>query len=117
MAIDRYYTPRALADATGLGISACRTLIVQSPDRLCISRNPDSKKKRWAISERGFRDLVEKHRDKARMDQYEREKKKNPAKHERTRKKAVPAAIPGLTPDGKIMTSSQLKAAGLWKRA
>lgn len=117
MAIDRYYTPQALADATGLCISACRTLIAQSPDRLCISRNPDSKKKRWAISEHGFRELVERHRTKACMDQFEREEKKNPKKPERARKKPRPLSIPGLTADGKIMNSRQLKEAGLWKGA
>lgn len=116
MPIDRYYTPQALADATGLNVSQCRTLIAQSPDKLCISRNPDSRKKRWAISERGFRELVDRHRRSALVDQRAREEKQQPQKPQRTPKKQNLAEL-GFTPDGKIPNSRQLKAAGKWKGA
>lgn len=111
MAIDRYYTPQALADATGLCVSQCRALIIQSPDRLLISRNPNTKKPRYAISERAFRELLETNRRREQMKGIE---KLPPAKREQ-RKKVLMGAVPGLTPDGKIMTRKQMKEAGLWK--
>lgn len=112
MAIDRYYTPQALADATGLYVSQCRALILQSPDRLLISRNPNTKKPRYAISEKAFKDLVEKNRRQILA--MDLEKQKPTVKRER--RKPVPVgAAPGLTADGKIMTRKQMKEAGLWK--
>ena len=112
MAIDRYYTPQALADATGLYVSQCRALILQSPDRLLISRNPNTKKPRYAISEKAFKELVEKNRRQVQA--MELEKQTPPVRREK--RKSVPlGGSPGLTPDGKIMTRKQMKEAGLWK--
>lgn len=112
MAIDRYYTPQALADATGLYVSQCRALILQSPDKLLVSRNPNTKKPRYAISEKAFKELVEQNRRQVLAMEYE--KQTPPAKRER-RKRIPLDAPPGLTPDGKIMTRKQMKEAGLWK--
>ena len=114
MALDRYYTPRALAEATGLSLSQCHSLIMQSPDRICVSRSLHSKKPRWAISEKGFRELMEKHRREAAAQQMEADQ---PAQKTTRRKSAKPAILPGVTSDGKLMTSRQLKAAGLWRGA
>lgn len=130
MAIDRYYTPQALADATGLCISQCRNLIAQSDDSICISKNPDSRKKRWAISEKGFHKLVEDQRQQKVADRKRREEKNQLQKAQciecaenqlrqnqhRTQKKQNPTEL-GFTPDGKIPNSKQLKAAGKWKGA
>lgn len=113
MALERYYTPKALSEATGLNVSQCRTLIAQSPDRLFVSQNPNSRRPRWAISEKGFHALMEEHRKKALRQQTEAARVEEKAPN-RQRKQAV--SIPGLTPDGKIMNSRQLKAAGLWNR-
>lgn len=115
MAIDRYYTPQALADATGLCVSQCRALILQSPERLLVSRNPESKKKRWAISERAFYALVEKHRATDYADTQERLEKQRPPEKKRAAKKRTPDGISRLTPDGKLMNRRQLQEAGLWK--
>ena len=114
--IDRYYTPQALADATGLCVSQCRALILQSPERLLVSRNTNSKKKRWAISEHAFCALVDAHRAKAAEDQRERNAKQRPVKTKSAPRKAR-NLTPGLNPDGTIMNSRQLKEAGMWKGA
>lgn len=109
MAIDRYYTPQALADATGLHISQCRSLIAQSEDSICISRDPNSKKPRYAISEKGFNKLVETQKNRRKVAMFESQQPaKKPARQKRT-------AVAGLNPDGTIMNRKQLKAAGLYK--
>ncbi len=118
MAIERYYTPQALAKATGLAVEQCRSLIKQSPDRICVSRNPGSLRPRWAISEKGFRELTEKHRRKALQQQQDaRAAARSEEKPERKRNIRLNAPMAGMNPDGTIMNSRQLKAAGLWKGA
>lgn len=113
MALERFYTPQALARETGLNVSQCRSLIAQSTERICVSRSPDSQKKRWAISESGFNALVEEYRQKAQAER--RETDQPDRKADRRRRKAAVNA-PGINPDGTIMNSRQLKAAGLWNR-
>lgn len=113
MAIDRFYTPQALSEATGLCVSQCRSLIAQSPLRICVSKNPESKRPRWAISESGFKQLEAEMRAKAQTEQ--RQKHTQQAKPKKNVRKASPVAH-GMNPDGTIMNSRQLKAAGLWNR-
>lgn len=117
MPIDRYYTPQALADATGLCVSQCRTLIAQSPDRLCISRDPNSKKPRYAISEKGFNLLLAQQRERRqqqlRQKQLAHQAEEALPQRKRGRKPNI-CLEEGLNPDGTIMNSRQLKAAGLW---
>lgn len=113
MALERFYTPQALAQETGLNVSQCRSLIAQSTERICVSRNPDSKKPRWAISESGFNALVASHRRKA---QAERRETEHPDRKADRHRRKVAVNVPGINPDGTIMNSRQLKAAGLWNR-
>lgn len=117
MKIERFYTPRQLAAATGLAPSQCKALIDKSPDRICISRNPECSKLRWAISESGFLALVEQHRQKALRAQIEQQQKGKADKAPPARKGRKPTARDGLNPDGTIMNSRQLEAAGIKRGA
>lgn len=114
MAISRMYTPQALADATGLCLSQCRTLIAQSENKICVSRNPNSQKKRWVIGEQDFQKLLDqlKRKGAAAMRQQQEQ---NPEPERRRGRKPQIFLEEGLNPDGTIMNSRQLKAAGLWE--
>lgn len=113
MKIERFYTPRQLAAATGLAASQCRALINNSPDKICISRNPECRKLRWVISESGFLALVEQNRLRALRTQIEQKNGNKGDKTKPARRGRKPAAGYGLNPDGTIMNSRQLEAAGI----
>lgn len=110
--MERWYTPQMLAKATGLGVSTCRHLIAQSADKICVSQNPNSERKRYAISESGFAKLVAQTRRQSAAEQAGQMQQS--AQDDRKAAKRREKPIPGFNPDGTIMNSRQLKEAGLW---
>lgn len=109
MAFERIYTPKAIAEATGLTVYQSKALIDQSPDRICLSRDPNGKKPRYGITERAFQKVLEE--QKARRLEAERPAPAAP----KAKPKGKTQIALGLTADGKIMTHRQMTAAGLLK--
>lgn len=111
------YTPKMLAATHGLDNQQWDNIIRhQLPQMglpiITLGRCSESKKPRIAAFGRELNRWDEEQRRKA-----AEKASKTDAKKTRQPKKTKSAVIPGLTPDGKLMNSRQLKEAGLWKGA